>query len=222
MRARRCDFHTHTVLSDGELLPMELIRRAAASDHAAVALTDHASFSNIEWVVGSLRRDCEKAASWGIEAIPGVELTYVPVEHMDDAVSLARKVGAELVVVHGETPVEPVEPGTDHAAAMNPGVDILAHPGMISEEDVQLAKENGVYLEISCRRGHSLTNGHVAQLARAKGARLLVNTDAHSPSDLSTMDFANRVARGAGLSPEEARTALVSNPEELLKKLGRL
>lgn len=222
MRARRCDFHTHTTLSDGELLPMELIRRAAASDHAAIALTDHASFSNIEWMVKSLVRDCEKADAWGIEAIPGVELTHVPVRYIDEAVSLARKKGAELVVVHGETPVEPVEPGTDHAAVMNADVDILAHPGTISEEDVQMAADNGIYLEVSCRKGHSLANGHVARLAREAGAKLLVNTDAHSPSDLSTMEFANKVGRGAGMTPEDVRTALVSNPEELLKKLKRL
>lgn len=222
MRARRCDFHTHTTLSDGDLLPMELIRRAAASDHAAIALTDHASFSNIEWVVKSLARDCEKAESWGIQAIPGIELTHVPVRHIDEAVSLARKKGAELVVVHGETPVEPVEPGTDHAAVMNPDVDILAHPGMISEEDVQLAAGNGIYLEVSCRKGHSLANGHVARLARTEGAKLLVNTDTHSPSDLSTMEFANKVGRGAGMTVDEVRVALVSNPAELLKKLKRL
>ncbi|MDQ1372043.1 MAG: Histidinol phosphate phosphatase protein [Candidatus Thermoplasmatota archaeon] len=222
MRARRCDFHAHTTLSDGDLLPMELIRRAVASDHAAIALTDHASFSNIEWMVKSLVRDCEKAESWGIQAIPGVELTHVPVRHIDEAVTLARKKGAELVVVHGETPVEPVEPGTDHVSVMNPDVDILAHPGMISEEDVQIAAENGVYLEISCRKGHSLSNGHVARLARAEGAKLLVNTDAHSPSDLSTMEFANKVGRGAGMTPEEVRVALVANPAELLKKLKRL
>lgn len=222
MRARRCDFHTHTVLSDGELLPMELIRRAAASDHAAIALTDHASFSNMEWIVQALSRDCEKAKGWGIEAIPGVELTHVPVRHMDEAIRLARKMGAEIVVVHGETPVEPVEPGTDHAAVTNPEVDILAHPGMISDEDVQLAAENGIILEVSCRKGHSLCNGHVARLARVHRAKLLVNTDAHAPSDLSTMDFANRVARGSGMTAEEVRAALVSVPEELLKKLGRL
>lgn len=222
MRAKRCDFHTHTVLSDGELLPMELIRRAAASDHAAIALTDHASFSNIEWVVQSLARDCEKVDSWGIQAIPGVELTHVPVRHIDDAVTLARKAGAEIVVIHGETPVEPVEPGTDHAAVMNTDVDILAHPGIISEEDVQLAADNGIYLEVSCRKGHSLTNGHVARLARLKGAKVLVNTDAHSPSDLSTMEFATKVARGAGMNSDEVRAALVSNAEELMKKLHRL
>lgn len=222
MRARRCDFHMHTTMSDGELLPMELIRRAAASDHRAVALTDHASFSNFEWIVEAVTRDCRKADAWGIEAIPGVELTHVPVRYIDEAVRKSRKKGAEIVVIHGETPVEPVEKGTNRKAVVNPDVDILAHPGMIEADDVELAAENGVYLEVTCRRGHSLSNGHVVSLAREARAKLLVNTDAHAPEDLSTMEFANTVARGAGMTPEEVRAALISSPEELLKKVRRL
>jgi histidinol phosphatase-like PHP family hydrolase len=222
MRARRCDFHTHTTMSDGELLPMELIRRAAAADHRAIAITDHASFSNIEWILESVSKDCEKADAWGIEAIPGVELTHVPVKYIDQAVRRSRKAGAEVIVVHGETMVEPVERGTDHAAVSNPEVDILAHPGMIALDDVELAVKNDVFLEISCRKGHSLSNGHVALLAREAGADLLVNTDTHSPGELSSMEFANTVARGAGMLPEEVRRALVANPERLLKRLKRL
>lgn len=222
MRARRCDFHTHTMLSDGDLLPMELIRRAAAADHRAIAITDHASFSNLEQVIKAASLDCKKADAWDIEAIPGVELTHVPVKYIDDAVRKCRKAGAELIVVHGETPVEPVEKGTNRKAVSNPDVDILAHPGMITMDEIELATATGVYLEISCRRGHSLANGHVASLARDLKAKLLVNTDAHSPEELSTMAFANTVARGAGMMPEEIRAALVSRPEEILKKLGRI
>jgi histidinol phosphatase-like PHP family hydrolase len=208
-------------MSDGELLPMELIRRAAAADHRAVAITDHTSFSTLESVIKSAARDCEKASAWGIEAIPGVELTHVPVRYIDEAVRKSKKAGAEIVVIHGETPVEPVERGTNHAAVSNSDVDILAHPGMIEIDDVRLAKRNKVYLEISCRRGHSLANGHVALMAREAGAKLLVNTDAHAPEELSTMAFANTVARGAGLEPEEVRAALVGSPEELLRRIGR-
>ncbi len=222
MRARRCDFHTHTLLSDGELLPMELIRRAAAADHRAIAVTDHASYSNMEEVIKYASRDCKKADVWGMEAIPGVELTHVPVKHIDDAVRRARKLGAELIVIHGETPVEPVEKGTNYEAVSNPEVDILAHPGLISVDELELAAKNGVFVEISCRRGHSLANGHVACLARDTKARLVVNTDAHSREDLSTMAFANSVARGAGMTPEEVRASLVDNPDRLLKRLGRL
>jgi len=222
MRARRCDFHMHTLFSDGELLPMELIRRAAAADHRAIAITDHASYSNMEEVIRSAARDCEKANAWGIEAIPGVELTHVPVSHIDDAVKKARKIGAEIIVIHGETLVEPVEKGTNYESVSNPEVDILAHPGLMSVDELELAVENDVLLEISCRGGHSLANGHVAGLARGTKARLVVNTDAHSPEDLSSMAFATTVARGAGMTPEEIRAALVDNPEKLLKRLGRL
>ncbi|UCE91917.1 MAG: histidinol phosphate phosphatase domain-containing protein [Methanobacteriota archaeon] len=222
MRARRCDFHTHSLFSDGELIPMELIRRAAVADHRAVAITDHASFSSIEWVVRHVAKDCAKVSAWGIEAIPGVEITHVPVALIDEAVKLARSAGAELIVVHGETPVEPVEPGTNRAAASNPEVDILAHPGVISEKDAELAEGNGVYLEISCRKGHSLANGHIARVAEATGAKLLVNTDLHGPEDMSTMASATSVARGAGLGSEAVREALVTNSETLLGKLNRM
>lgn len=222
MRARRCDFHTHTIFSDGELLPMELIRRAGAADHRAIAITDHASFSNMECVIQSVARDCKKADVWGVEAIPGVELTHVPVRYIDEAVRKARKAGAELIVIHGETPVEPVEKGTNYEAVTNPDVDILAHPGLLAADEAELAAKNKVYLEVTCRRGHSLANGHVVSLARDAKAKLLVNTDAHSPDDLSTMAFANAVARGAGMLPEEVRAALVENPDALLKSLGRL
>ena len=222
MRARRCDFHTHTTMSDGELLPMELIRRAAHADHRAVALTDHTSFSNIEWIVESVARDCVKAEAWGIEAIPGVELTHVPVKYLDDAIKKSRKAGAEIIVIHGETPVEPVEKGTNLKAVMNSDVDILAHPGMLTLDEAELASKNGVHLEISCRRGHSLANGHVANMAREAKAKLLVNTDAHAPDDLSSMAFATIVAKGAGMEPEEIRAALVTHPEAILRSLKRL
>ncbi len=221
MKAKRCDFHTHTTMSDGELLPMELIRRAAATGHGAIAITDHASFSNLDWIVESVAADCARADAWGIEAIPGVELTHVPVRYIDEAVRKARKSGAEIVVVHGETPVEPVESGTNRAAASNPDVDILAHPGMISVDDAELAANNGVALEITCRKGHSLTNGHVAIVGREAKAAFLVNTDTHGPGDLSTMAFARTVTSGAGLTPREIDEALVANPGRLLRRLKR-
>lgn len=222
MRARRCDFHTHTTMSDGELLPIELIRRAAYADHRAIAITDHTSFSSIDWIIESVAKDCSKAEAWGIEAIPGVELTHVPVKHLDSVIRKSRKAGAELIVVHGETPVEPVEKGTNLKALSNPEVDILAHPGMLTVEEAEVAAKNGIYLEITCRKGHSLANGHVASVAREAKAKLLVNTDAHAPEDLSTMAFATTVARGAGMLPEEVRDALVTNPEAILKSLKRL
>jgi histidinol phosphatase-like PHP family hydrolase len=104
--------------------------------------------------------------------------------------------------VHGETIVEPVAPGTN-MAAIEAGVDVLSHPGFLSEAEALLAAERGVFLELSGRKGHSLPNGHVAKVALRAGARLVVNADAHTPGDFLSADMARMVALGAGLSEAE-------------------
>lgn len=130
--------------------------------------------------------------------------------------------GAEIVVVHGETIVEPVIKGTNWSAVNCPEVDILAHPGLITVEEVEIAKDNDIALEISSRRGHCLGNGHVAKLALEAGADLVVDTDTHKPEDLISYDMAYNVALGAGLPDKEIVKALKDNPERILRKRGLL
>src|SRR4030042_1610937 len=135
------DFHTHSLLSDGQLIPAEHIRR---------------DFK-----------------------IP-------------------------LIIVHGESPVEPVEKGTNRAA-IESQVDILAHPGLITLEDVKRAKELDINLEITAKKGHSITNGHVAKIAMEYEAGLVLNTDAHAPGDFFSPSFREIVIIGAGLAQEQIK-----------------
>jgi putative hydrolase len=215
------DFHTHTFFSDGELLPIELIRRAAVNGYTAIGVTDHASASNVEQLVPALIRDCALAEKhWDIQAVPGVELTHVPPGAIAEVARAARGLGARLVLVHGETPVEPVAEGTNRAAVECADVDLLAHPGLIDRETVELAARTGTFLEVSAHNGHCFANGHVVAAARRAGARLLLDSDAHTPSQVLTADFARRVALGAGLGPEDLETVLVQNPRLLLARLA--
>ena len=215
------DFHTHTFLSDGVLSPVELIRRAYMRGYQVIAVTDHVGMGNLENVVKTLMTDCELASRhWDILAIPGVEITHVPKGDIDTVAIEAKGLGAKIVVVHGETIVEPVEPGTNRAAISSSAVDVLAHPGIIELEDARLASERGVYLEVSARRGHSLANGHVVRIASRTGARTILDSDAHEPDDLLTPDLAHKVALGAGLSEDESHSLLRTNPHGLLEKLG--
>jgi histidinol phosphatase-like PHP family hydrolase len=215
------DFHTHTFLSDGVLLPIELIRRAVAGGYNAIGVTDHASYSTMGYVIDAVVADCRLAEKyWDIRAIPGVEITHVPPEVIPAMAKEARWRGAQLIVCHGETPVEPVPPGTVLAALQCSDIDVLAHPGPITVELASLAASRGIFLELSARRGHSLANGSVAAAARQAGALCLVNSDTHEPGDLLTEDFARRVAAGAGLSPEEMEAVLVTNPQRLLEKIA--
>jgi histidinol phosphatase-like PHP family hydrolase len=213
----RVDLHTHSFFSDGALLPSEMLRRVATLGYGALAITDHADASNLDELVAQMERFRERgSAGFGVTFIPGVELTHVPPMQIGPLARRARRLGALLVVVHGETPVEPVAPGTNRAAVECPDVDILAHPGLISEEHAALAASNGVTLELSSRGGHSLTNGHVARVARLTGAKLVVNTDTHAPSDMLDQARARLVALGAGLSEEEAAAALTTTPWSLV------
>ncbi len=194
------DLHTHTIFSDGELLPSELVRRALVLGYSAIAITDHVDESNMEFVLERMSnvKEALKSYSPRIKVLFGVELTHVQPERIPSLIYKARTLGAEVVVVHGETIVEPVFPGTNRAAIVG-GADILAHPGLISEQDVVLAKEKGVFLEISGRKGHCFTNGHLVKLSKRIGAKLIINSDAHSPGDLIDLNMAKKIAQGAGL-----------------------
>ena len=201
------DLHTHTTFSDGVLIPAELARRAKVAGYRAVALTDHADASNMDLVIPRLAAMAKEYSIYmDIVLLPGVELTHVPPGLLAQEVERARGLGAAVVVAHGETIVEPVERGTN-LAAIEAGVDVLAHPGLITPEEVRLAAERGVLLEITTRSGHGYTNGHVLALARTCGARLVLNNDAHAPRDLVDADLRRRIALGCGMGEDEYRQA---------------
>lgn len=194
------DLHTHTFFSDGALIPSELARRAEHTGLSGIGITDHGDSSNIDFIVPRIvSAAIDLNRHMKIKVIPGIELTHVPPPMIAECAKRARNLGARIIIVHGETIAEPVAPGTNRAA-IDAGVNILAHPGLISMEEVLAAKEKGVLLEITARKGHSLTNGHVAKLAVEACAKLVINTDTHDPSDLISRDQALKVVRGAGLT----------------------
>lgn len=212
------DLHTHSLLSDGVLIPSELIRRAWVKGCKAIAITDHADESNIAVIIKGLRAVCKAWTLSGITAIAGVELTHIPPERIGAMVKKARKLGALIVVGHGETLVEPVAQGTN-LAYIKAGVDILAHPGMVDEEQCALAVENKVFFELTARGGHSLSNGRVAAMAKKTGVKLLINTDAHAPGDLIDAETAMKVALGAGLNEGDFKN-IREDAKRFVKKIS--
>jgi histidinol phosphatase-like PHP family hydrolase len=211
------DLHTHSLFSDGVLVPSELVRRAVMKGYEVIAITDHADSSNLDFAIPRLAAACrELNRRWKIMALPGIELTHIPPETFPELTDRARSLGAAIVVAHGETLVEPVHPGTNRAA-IEARVDILAHPGLISRDEAELAARNGVYLEITSRKGHSLSNGHVARIAVETGARLVIDTDTHEPGDLITDEFAANILLGAGLNRERI-DEVFRNSRELASK----
>jgi len=217
------DFHSHTFHSDGVLSPLELIRRAAVKGYSAIAVTDHVGTGSLRRVIKEVSEDCELArAHWNILAIPGVELTHLPHQAIDEVARKAKEFGAWLVVVHGESPVEPVEEGTNLSAVQSAYVDILAHPGHVTAEVAEVAANKGVFIEITTRRGHCITNAHVARVVGEAGALMLLNSDSHDEDDLLSDQLAKETLRQSGISSRKFKQILEHNPLKLLQRIRRL
>ena len=210
------DLHTHSILSDGEMLPIELIRRMAVLGYTTVAITDHVDPSNTLSVIESLDQVRISADLFGVRLLCGVEITHVPPSQIADLAQKAKTAGADIVVVHGETPVEPVAAGTNHAACGCRYVNVLAHPGLISNEDALLAAKNGIALEITSRGGHNRANGHVVRVARETACQIVVDSDAHAPGDLLDERAKFIVAKGAGLTDAECKQVISLNIDHFL------
>lgn len=211
------NLHAHTFLSDGALLPSEVAVRYQDKGYGVIAITDHADYSNIKQVAKSIVEFCKRwPKDSTIRILPGIELTHLPPEQFKPLAALARKEGIKIIIAHGETPVEPVAKDTNRLALMA-DIDILAHPGLISDEDSKLAQDRGIFLEITSRKGHRQTNAHVIKQARKFGAKLILNNDSHACEDIISPAELTQVGLSLGLTQNEIKK-IQQNVSELLIK----
>ncbi len=214
----RFDFHSHTFLTDGTTAPTDMWVHADRLGHRVLAITDHVSLDDPAPLVRRLSAEARAFEEGPMIPLVGVEVSMVAPARIASVARAARRAGAQIVIVHGETPVEPVPAGTNHAAIDCRDVDLLAHPGLLDPRDAELARAHGTFLELSGRRGHSLANGHVAQVALAAGADLVVDSDAHAPDQLLGIEMARRIAAGAGLALGSVQRALDAAPRRLAER----
>ncbi len=59
------DLHTHSFLSDGELLPSELVRRAKVKGYRIIGISDHVDITNIEYVISAMMKLTTKMEYYG-------------------------------------------------------------------------------------------------------------------------------------------------------------
>ncbi len=212
------NLHAHTFLSDGDLLPSEVAVRYQDKGYQAIAITDHADYSNIKQIAKAIVEFCKRwPKDSKIKILPGVELTHLPPEQFKPLAALARKEGIKIIIAHGETPVEPVAKDTNHFALLA-DIDILAHPGEISDTDTLLAKKRGIFLEITSRNGHNQSNHHVINQARKFGAKLILNNDSHACEDIISPAELVQVGLNLGLTQNEISKIHQDVSELLIKR----
>lgn len=176
-RTLKCDFHIHTIFSDGEVWPTTRVMEAWQDGLDAIAITDHVGHHPHRADVSTdLRRVFEvarpEADRLGVILIPGVEVmegnTHFNVLFVTDAMAF------------GSMKLLPAL----RAAAAQKAFVLWNHPGWKEiprwSELVATAHQESLF------QGVELVNGltfypEVLPLARAKGLTMLANSDVHGP-----------------------------------------
>lgn len=209
------DFHVH--VGEG-FLPAEAMRYAHAAGYRGVGLLVRVDGATLPlllpWLLQTVRHYSLYA---GVEAFAGVELVHIPPALMPETVAEARSLGANLILAHGETLTDTVPRGTN-LAAIEAGVDILAHPGLITPQDAELAAAKGTFLELTTAPGHGLANAHVAAMAMEYGCGLVLGGNVRQRGDFACAELREAVLTGACL-PHEGRGQLDACMRALASRL---
>ena len=194
------DFHIQIQDRDGGLDVSSALRYASLAGirFAGLVVPSDGDFS---FALAAAERARRLGLYANVEVAVGVELRHIPPALMGCAVQEARRAGIPFVMAYGESIMDQVEEGTNFAA-IEAGVDILSHPGLLDEKAAALAAEKGVALEITSNPVHALTNARVAAIGLHTGCLLVRGSGASSANELTTRSFWPFVIQGAAWSPD--------------------
>ena len=235
------DLHAHTDATDGRdgIEAMALGARAAGLSY--LAITDHSRSLAMTGgldereVLAHARRIREVGRRLdGITLLAGIECDVLPDGRLDLAEDCLAALDIVVASVHtafnqGESQM------TDRVlrAMDSPVVDILGHPTgrlLLSREPypvnieqiIGAAARHGVMLEISSQVDRLDLNDVHARLARDRGVRLVISTDAHSHRGFGMLRWGVAVARRAWLEAADvANTRPASQFTALLRRHAR-
>jgi DNA polymerase (family 10) len=221
------DLHMHTDRSDGRDTIDAMVRAARARGYRYVALTEHSQSLAMArgFDTARVRRSVEEIAA-ARERHPGMHILHgLEVDILADGALDLDDAGLALldwVVVSLHSRLDqPADAVTERVlrALDHPAVCAMGHPtgrligtrppaAFDAERVFERAAERGVAMEINAQPDRLDLNDVHARLAREKGVRFVVDTDAHSTVQLEHIRYGVFVARRAGLGPDDVLNAL--------------
>jgi DNA polymerase (family 10) len=218
----RGDLHMHSTETDGRDDVRTLAEAARAEGLEYIAITDHSQALAMANGLDERRAAAHAARiraidgeGVGVRLLAGIECDIRP----DGVLDLADDclAGLDLVVasVHSAFNQDRQQMTNRVLRALdNPHVDILGHPtgrlilrrepyALDVEAVIAAAAEKRVAIEINCQVDRLDLNDVHARLARDRGVRLVISSDAHSRAALATLRWGVLVARRAWLRPED-------------------
>jgi DNA polymerase (family 10) len=221
----RGDLQMHTTESDGRHSIEQMAQAARKMGYEYVAITDHSKAVTVANGMDETRtrahaRRIRAAKVSGIRILAGIEVDILK----DGRLDLADEVLAELDIVvasiHSFMNMERAESTERMLAAIeNPYVQIIGHPtGRIllrrdamaydMERILDAARRRGVVVECNAAPDRLDLKDAYLRMAKDRGVRVVISTDAHSIKNLELMRYGVQMARRGWIEKKDVLNAL--------------
>jgi DNA polymerase (family X) len=218
----RGDCHTHTTTSDGKNSIEEMARAAKDKGYGYIAITEHSQALRIaggldeKALAAHLHRiDEANRRVNGIRILKGIEVDILGDGTLDLKNDILKECEVVIASVHSRFNLSEKEMTERIIRGIkNRYVNILGHPTgrLILEREpyrvdlekvIKVASEEGVSMEINAHPKRLDLNDIHTRMAKDMGAKLIINTDAHSISQLGLMKYGVFTARRGWLEKED-------------------
>jgi DNA polymerase (family 10) len=221
------DVHMHTVETDGKNTIDEMAAAAKAHGYQYMAITDHSknlAFANgldDKRAVEHIQRIREAGKRIdGITIFAGIEVDILADGELDLSDSVMEQMDVIVASVHSAFNQEPQQM-TDRLlrALDNKNVSILGHPTgrLLLRRDayrfdmdaiLKAALKNKVAMELNAYPDRLDLNDVHLRMARERGVKIVINTDAHHTSHFEKIKYGILQARRAWLTPDDVLNTL--------------
>ncbi len=234
----RGDLHIHTEYSDGANSIEEIVKYAISLGYEYIAITDHSpslsvaggmSLEKLKRQIDEIERLKQKYPD--IKILKGMEIDILADGNLDVTDEMLGLLDIVIIAIHSRFSMDRKKMTQRIKRALrHPRVNILAHPtnrlfgqrgpcDIDIEEIMDVALENMVALEINSSPYRLDLNGQFSRMAKEKGLKLAINTDAHSYQQMDYIRLGVGVARRGWLEKEDVLNSLTF--DELMKILRK-
>ena len=230
----RGEVHMHTVETDGKCTIDEMAEATKERGYKYIAITDHSknlAFANglddkrAVQHIARIRAANEQIG--GITIMAGVEVDILADGELDLSDSVLEQMDVVVASVHSAFNQEPQQM-TDRLlrSISNKNVSILGHPTgrLLLRRDaypfdmdavLKTALQNKVAMELNAYPDRLDLNDVHLRMARERGVKIVINTDAHHTSHFEKIKYGILQARRAWLTPADVLNTL---PEKEFRK----
>lgn len=234
----RGDLHCHTVATDGDSSLEAMAKAAAERSYEYIAITDHskhltvahgldkkAVFKQIK-AIDKLNAKLKK-----IVILKSIEVDILEDGSLDLPDDVLKELDLTICSLHSKFNL-PLKKQTERVirAMDNPYFNILAHPtgrlinkrepySIDIEHIIKAAKDRGCIIELNAQPERLDLNDIHCKIAKEIGAKITINSDAHSTTQFANMEFGVFQARRGWLEKGDVVNTL--SVEQLRKVLKR-